>query len=121
MRHTVGENASYLALLARRIIRGAMDDEQLEKLRAMVIRLSEELVTMAGQITALRASMNVLKLLEAYRQNPDDPAAALSSLRDAEQVALKSDPNEQERQQVADAIEFLKRWKKGGSPPSASS
>jgi hypothetical protein len=79
-----------------------------------IATISEQLVILAGQLTELRASVNVLKVIEATRLSPDDPLEALKQLRVLEKKILDSDPHEKERKEASEIIEAVKLWKKQG-------
>ena len=83
------------------------DDDKLLKLRDAYLDLSKQFVALAGQVSQLRASVRVLKILAAHQTNPANPANALDVFRDAEALVLKHDPTEQERQYVAQIIQTL--------------
>lgn len=88
------------------------DDD--EKIRGFIQTFSEQLVTLVGQISELRASVNVLKLIEVSRLSPDDPLEGLKQLRVLEEKLLSSDPNEKARKEASEIIEALKVWQKSG-------
>ena len=97
-----------------------MEHDRIRKLQDANLELSKQIIAMAGEIARLRASVNVLKLLAAWNESPRDPVAALGVLRDAEELALKNDQNEQERQHIAEMLPFFEKWRKHGTSPGDS-
>jgi hypothetical protein len=88
-----------------------MDDETINR---YIASLTEQLIAAASQISALRASVNVLRVSVATQMNPDDPFLALRLFRALEAKALDSDPQEQELKAASEMIEAAKLWKKHG-------
>lgn len=87
-----------------------------EKINNFVRSISEQMIHMGGALAQLRASVNVLKVYVASQMSPDDPSAALESLRQLEETLLANDQNEQERQEAAQIIDAVKEWRKMGKP-----
>lgn len=77
---------------------------------------AEQLLILNQQIGELRASVNVLKVLEALRLNPTDPASGVKAIQHLEQKQLSLDPSEQLRQEAFELIDAVKQWKKMGEP-----
>jgi hypothetical protein len=86
-----------------------MDDEKVNKFFAAI---SEQFIMVTGQLSVLKASVNVLKVVLASEMNADRPEEFLALFRKLEQKFLDSDPQEQERKEAAATIEAIKLWKK---------
>jgi hypothetical protein len=94
-----------------------MEEEQLLN---TILTLSKEIVALTSQVTTLRVSVNVLKVLLATQLSRDDVAGFLAILELQEKKVLEADPGEQERRQVAETIDALRAWKLRGGPPPDS-
>ena len=90
-----------------------MDDETINR---YITTLTEQLITAAGQISKLRASVSILRLVLAAEINRDHPETALAFFRQLEQKFLDADPNEQEQKE---ATEIIADWKKSGGKGEA--
>ena len=88
-----------------------MDDQTIKKHFAT---LTEQFIAMGSQLAELRASVNVLKVLEAIRMSPADPVEGLKALRQLEEKQQSLDPQAQEAKKYSEMIEALKQWKSGG-------
>jgi hypothetical protein len=75
---------------------------------------AKQLLILNQQIANLRASLNVLKVLEAMRLSPDDVPEGLKGLRQLEEKQLNSDPHEQARKEAFDLIDAVEQWKQLG-------
>ncbi|MFZ0310053.1 MAG: hypothetical protein WAL89_17900 [Candidatus Sulfotelmatobacter sp.] len=76
--------------------------------------LTEQLVTFAGEIATLRASVSVLKVALACEMNPSHPETALTLFARLQQKFLDADPSEQQRKEVAELMDAMKLWQKHG-------
>jgi len=88
-----------------------MEDAQIKQ---MIATLSEQLINAAGQLSALKASVSVLKGVLATQLNPDHPLEVLEFFQEQEAKFLNSDPQEQARKHAAETIAAVKLWKGGG-------
>jgi len=86
-----------------------MDDPKL------IAGLSEHLIGFQRQIADLRASVEVLKVLEAMRLNPTDPQKGLELIRQLEQRHLELDPLEQKRNELGELVKILQKMKATGA------
>ena len=88
-----------------------MDDAQINKFIATV---SEQILILAGQVTKLQASVNVLKGLAILEMSPEDPLDGAKQLQALEKTLLRTDPNAQAHQEASEIIEAVKLWRKHG-------
>jgi hypothetical protein len=93
-----------------------MDDEKINKFIALT---NESLVTLGGHIASLRASVTVLKFALAGEMNRDHPEKALALFAQIEKRFLDSDPNEQQRKEVAEMMEAVKLSEEHGGTHEA--
>lgn len=85
-----------------------MDDDKINK---FFTTISEQMLALSGQLSELRASVNVLKVIESMRLNPVEPIEGLKALRQLEEKQQALDPSAQELKDVSEMIEALKLWK----------
>ena len=83
-----------------------MDDEAINQ---YVTMLTDQLIAASGQITQLKASVRVLKVVLANEMNRNHPATALRLFRRLERKLCDADPSAQEQKEAASIIED---WKK---------
>ena len=88
-----------------------MDEDKFQK---FIATFSQQFIILAGQVSEIRASVNVLKVVAATQLSPDDPVAALKLLQRQEKVYLDSDPNNKDLQEASATIEAVNLWKKHG-------
>jgi hypothetical protein len=91
--------ASHVQAAERRIIRGAMgnEDEAIEKLQKA--------------LAEVQVSLNVLKAYVSIQMSPDAPLDALKQLAVVEKtIAGVVDPNEQGKKQALEAAAVLRDW-----------
>jgi hypothetical protein len=88
-----------------------MDDA---KIKQMFATLTEQFINATSQLSALKASVNVLKAALATQLNPENPLEVLKFFQAQETRFLNADPQEQARKQAAETIEAMKIWKSGG-------
>ncbi len=93
-----------------------MTENEIAKLATVQQSFLEQLLKLAGLVTELQASVNVLKLHAISQMFPGDPLEGLKQFRVLEQKLLDSDPNEKGRKEAAQVIEAVKLWKKHGGP-----
>jgi hypothetical protein len=93
-----------------------MDDEKLNK---FIASTNEQIVIFGGHIASLRASVTVLKFALAGEMNHDHPEKALALFARLEKQFLDSDPNEQQRKEIAEMIEAVKLSRKHGGTHEA--
>ena len=75
---------------------------------------AEQLLILNQQLVNLRASMNVLRVLEARRLSPDDVRQGLEALGQLENIQLNADPSHKVLKESAELIDAVKQWKKMG-------
>ena len=92
-----------------------MEDAQIKQ---MIAKLSEQLINAAGQLSALKASVSVLKGALATLLNPENPLEVLEFFRNQETKFLKMDPQAQAQQEASEIIAAVKLWKSGGTHES---
>jgi hypothetical protein len=100
-----------LAERGKRIIHGAMSDEPIK-----ASEFAEQLLILNQQLANLRASVNVLRVLEAKKLSPDDVRQGLEALVQLENIQLHADPSQKVLKESAELIDALKQWKKMGEP-----
>ena len=83
-----------------------MDDATI---RDFIATVSEQILILDRNLANLRAAVIVLQAIAALQMSPDDPIEAAKQLRNLENMLFESDPNSQERKEVAGIIEAEKR------------
>jgi hypothetical protein len=93
-----------------------MDDKEIKE---FIASTNETLVTLAGHVASLRASVIVLKFALAGEMNRGHPEKALALFEKLEKKFLDSDPNEKQRKEVAEMMEAVKLSKDHGGTHEA--
>ncbi len=75
-----------------------MDDATI---RDFIATVSEQVLILDRNLANLRAAVIVLQAIAALQMSPDDPTEAAKQLRNLENMLFESDPNSQERKEVA--------------------